>query len=63
MNNLWQLSEGKINEKPNMKAALKELKKEISLMAEPEDLKFLLNDPNYNCDIYTLKMHPNTELD
>jgi len=32
-------------------------------VAKPEDLKFLLNNPNYNCDVYTLKVHPNMELD
>src|SRR6266508_2767157 len=46
-----------------MKAALQELEEETGLVAEPEDLKFLINDPNYNCDVYTLKVHPNTELD
>ena len=46
-----------------MKAALRELEKETGLVAESEDLKFLLNDPNYNCNIYTLKVHLNTELD
>src|SRR6266540_3934890 len=46
-----------------MKAALWELEKETGLVAEPEDFKFLINDLNYNCDVYTLKVHPNTELD
>ena len=46
-----------------MKAALRELEEETGLVAEPEDLKFLINDPNYNCDVYILKVHPNTELD
>jgi len=46
-----------------MEVALRELEEEISLVAEPEDLKFLLNNPNYNCNVYTLKVHPNTELD
>ncbi len=32
-------------------------------MVKLKDLKFLLNDFNYNCDMYTLKVHPNTELD
>ncbi len=34
-----------------MKAVLKELKKETGLM---KDLKFLLNNSNYNYDIYTI---------
>src|SRR6266545_5281361 len=39
------------------------MKEETGLVVEPEDLKFLINDLNYNCDVYTLKIHPNTELD
>ena len=35
----------------------------MSFVTEPEDFKFLLNNPNYNCDIYTLKVYLNTELD
>ena len=46
-----------------MKAALKEFEKETGFVTEPEDFKFLINDLNYNCDVYTLKVHPNTELD
>ena len=60
---MWQSLEGKIDEKLNMKATLRELKKETGFVIELEDLKFLLNDSNYNCDVYTLKVHPNTELD
>ena len=63
MTNMWQSPGGKIDEEPSMEAALRELEEEISLVVELEDLKFLINDPNYNCDIYTLKVHPNTELD
>ncbi len=46
-----------------MRVVLKELKEEISLIVEAEDLKFLLNDPNYNCNIYTLKIYLNIKLD
>src|SRR6266540_3196912 len=63
MKNMWQLPGGKTDGEPSMEAALQELEEETGLVAEPEDLKFLINDPNYNCDIYTLKVHPNTELD
>jgi len=55
MNNIWQSLRRKIDEKPNLEAALRKLEEETGLMVEPEDLKFLFNDPNYNCDIYTLK--------
>ena len=63
MNSIWQSPGGKTDREPSMKAALRELEEEIGLMTESEDLKFLINDPNYNCDVYTLKVHPNTELD
>src|SRR6266540_1471608 len=63
MKNMWQSPGGKTDREPSEEAALRELEEETGLMAEPEDLKFLINDPNYNCDVYTLKVHPNTELD
>ncbi len=63
MNNMWQSSGGKTDRELSVEAALRELEEETDLVAEPEDLKFLINDPNYNCDVYTLKVHPNTELD
>ncbi len=63
MNNMWQSPEGKTDREPNIKAALKEFEKETGLMVESEDLKFLLNDSNYNCDVYILKVHLNTKLD
>src|SRR6266498_2903258 len=63
MNNMWQSPEGKTDGKLSMEAALQELEEETDLMAELEDLKFLINDPNYNCDVYILKVYPNTKLD
>ncbi len=63
MKNIWQSPGGKTDEKLSMKAAFRELEEETGLVIEPEDLKFLINDPNYNCDVYTLRVHPNTKLD
>ncbi len=63
MKNIWQSPGGKTDGKPSMEATLWKLEKETDLIVEPEDLKFLINDLNYNCDIYTLKVHLNTELD
>src|SRR6266542_3051077 len=63
MNNIWQAPGGKTDGKPSMKAALRELEEETGLVAESEDFKFLINNLNYNCDVYTLKVYPNTELD
>ncbi len=63
MNNIWQSPEGKTDRKSSMEATLRKLEKETGLIAESENLKFLFNNPNYNCDVYTLKVYPNTELD
>src|SRR6266498_1122727 len=63
MKNMWQSSGGKTDGEPSMEAALRELEEETGLVAESEDLKFLINNLNYNCDVYTLKVHPNIELD
>src|SRR6266545_2858059 len=63
MKNMWQSPGEKTDGELSMKAALQELEEETSLVVESEDLKFLINDPNYNCDVYTLKVHPNTEFD
>ena len=46
-----------------MEAALRELEEETDFVAKSKDLKFLINDPNYNCDVYILKVHLNTKLD
>ncbi len=59
---MWQLSKEKINRKLALKIIFREFKKEIGLMAESKDLKFLLNDPNYNYDIYIFKVYPNIKL-
>ena len=48
---MWQSPGGKTDGEPSMKAALRELEEETDLVAELEDLKFLINDSNYNCDV------------
>ena len=63
MKNMWQSSGEKTDGEPSMKAALQELEEKTGLVIKPEDLKFLINDPNYNCKVYTLRVYPNTELD
>ena len=35
----------------------------MSLIVKSENLKFLLNNPNYNCNIYTLKIDSNIEFE
>ena len=42
---------------------LRELKEETGLVAIRGDLQFLFNDNNFDCDVYTLKVHPKMELD
>jgi len=63
INNMWQSPGGKTDREPSIEVALRELKKETDLMAESETLKFPLNDPNYNSNVYTLKVLPNIKLD
>src|SRR6266542_2081597 len=63
MKNMWQSLRGKTDGELSMEAFLRELEEETNLVTESEDLKFLINDPNYSCDVYTLKVYPNTELD
>ncbi len=63
MKNIWQSPEGKTDKESSIEVALRELEKETDLVAKLEDFKFLINDLNYNCNVYTLKVHPNIELD
>jgi len=44
-------------------AAVREVLKEIGLEVILEDLQYLFNDFEYDCDVYKLKVHPKTELD
>ena len=41
----------------------REVLKETGLEVILGDLQYLFNDPEYDCDVYKLKMHPRTELD
>src|SRR6266542_2467386 len=63
MSNMWQSPGEKTDGESSMEATFRKLEEETGLVAEPEDLKFLINNPKYNCDVYTLKVHPNIELD
>ena len=44
-------------------AALRELEEETGLVAIREDLQFLFNNNNFDCDIYKLKVHLKMKLD
>ncbi len=64
MADLWQSVCGK-TELQNLTlrdAALRELEKEIGLVVIREDLQFLFNDNNFDCNVYKLKVHLRTEL-
>jgi len=64
MADLWQSVCGK-TESQNLTsrdAALRELEEETDLIAIREDLQFLFNDNNFDCDVYKLKVHPRMEL-
>ncbi len=60
---MWQSLKGKTNGKLSIEVTFRELEKEMGFIAKSEDLKFFFNNFNYNCDIYTLKVYLNIELD
>ena len=65
MADLWQSVCGK-TESQNLTsrdAALRELEEETDLIAIREDLQFLFNDNNFDCDVYKLKIHLRMKLD
>ncbi len=42
---------------------VREVLEETGLEVILEDLQYLFNDPEYNCNVYKLKVHLRTELD
>ena len=65
MAELWQSVCGKTEPQDltSKDAVLRELEEETGLVAIQEDLQFLFNDNNFDCNIYKLKVYPKTELD
>ncbi len=53
----------KTDRESSIKVAFKEFEKEMSLIIKKKNLKFFFNDPNYNCDVYILKVYLNIKLD
>ena len=51
------------NDKSNKYAVAREVLEETELEVILEDLQYLFNNPEYNCDVYKLRVHPRTELD
>src|SRR5215212_9975376 len=57
MYNMWQASGGKVKERESsIQATLRETLEEIGIPLNREDLTFLFNDPEYNCDVYIAKL-------
>ena len=53
MGGLWNVPEGKAERnETSIKAAFRETKEETELIIEPDRMKKIFNDTNYNCDVY-----------
>ncbi len=65
MQHLWQSVCGSVEDydESSRHAAAREVLEETGLEVILGDLQYLFNDPEYNCDVYKLKVYPRTELD
>src|SRR6266540_5072821 len=65
MQHLWQLVCGSVEnyDESSRHVAAREVLEEIGLEVILGDLQYLFNDPEYDYDVYKLKVHPRTELD
>src|SRR6266540_3411960 len=65
MQHLWQSVCGSVEDydESSRHAAAREVLEETGLEVILGDLQYLFNDPEYDCDVYKLKVHPRTELD
>ncbi len=65
MQHLWQSVCGSVEDydESSRHAAAREVLEETGLEVILEDLQYLFNDSEYDCDVYKLKVHPRTELD
>ncbi len=65
MQHLWQSVCGSVKEydKSSRYAVRREVLEESGLKVISENLQYFFNDPEYDCDVYKLKVHPRTELD
>ncbi len=65
MQHLWQSVCGSVEDydESSRHAATRKVLEETGLEVILEDLQYLFNDPEYDCDMYKLKVHPRTELD
>ena len=65
MQHLWQSVCGSVEDydESSRHAAAREVLEETGLEVILGDLQYLFNDPEYDCDVYKLKVHPRTKLD
>jgi len=65
MQHLWQsvCRSVKDYDESSRQAAAKEILEETGLEVILRDLQYLFNNPEYDCDVYKLKVHLRTELD
>src|SRR6266498_1325440 len=65
MQHLWQSVCGSVEDydESSRHAAAREVLEETGLEVILRDLQYLFNDPEYDCDMYKLKVYPRTELD
>src|SRR6266540_3658428 len=65
MQHLWQSVCESVEDydESSRHAAAREVLEETGLEVILRDLQYLFNDPEYDCDVYKLKVHPRIELD
>ncbi|GBC00604.1 hypothetical protein RclHR1_03900021 [Rhizophagus clarus] len=64
MYNLWQIPGGKVElGESSIQAVLRKTQKETAIKLKKEELTYLFNDPNFNCDIYATKLISNQKLE
>src|SRR6266498_1277340 len=65
MQHLWQSVCGSVEDydESSRQVTAREVLEETGLEVILRDFQYLFNDPEYDCDVYKLKVHPRTELD
>ena len=64
MYNLWQVPGGKVElGESSIQAVLRETQEETGIKLKKEELTYLFNDPNFNCDIYATKLISKQKLE
>ena len=65
MQHLWQSVCESVKEydESSRYAARREILEETGLEVISEDLQYFFNNPEYNCNVYKLKVYSRTELD